>query len=168
MAIAAPADDSGWKLPEPDGDTMGFALPFTFHARDRVAVLAFFRRFFADHGEGSSGRFFAAPPVVRADQGAAPGAAYVPLLETTVWLKPFDLGVSQQITIAMPTDPETGEFVARVTLARLSGTRESWLRLNPAFVTILRQRFLYWRAVSPAERAALFDEARGELEASHG
>lgn len=168
MAIAAPADDAGWNLPEPDGDDMGFALPFTFHARDRVAVLAFFRRFFADHGEGSSGRFFAAPPGLRAEKGRASDAAYLPLLETTVWLKPFDLGVSQQIVIAMPTDPETGEFLARVTLTRLSGTRESWLRLNPAFVTILRQRFLYWRAVGPVERAALFDEARTEMEASRG
>src|SRR5262249_47688633 len=62
MEIARPAEDSGWKLPEPDGDIMRFTLPFTFGPRDRIAVLAFFRRYLADHGEGSSGLFFAGVP----------------------------------------------------------------------------------------------------------
>ena len=165
METAAPAEESGWRLPEPDGDTMEFTLPFTFNARDRVAVLAFFRRYFADHGEGSAGRFFAGPPRLDAAEGAGLDAGVcVPVCEVTVWLKPFDLGVSQQLRIAMPTDPETREFVARATLTRLSGTRESWLRLNAPFVAMLRQHFLYWRAVSPGERQALFAEARHRLE----
>lgn len=165
MEIAAPAEESGWRLPEPDGDTMEFTLPFTFNARDRVAVLAFFRRYFADHGEGSAGRFFSGPPRLAAAEGRRLDAgACVPACEVTVWLKPFDLGVSQQLRIVMPTDPETREFVARATLTRLSGTRESWLRLNAPFVALLRQHFLYWRAVSPAERQSLFAEARQLLE----
>ncbi len=165
MEIAAPAEESGWRLPEPDGDTMEFALPFTFNARDRVAVLAFFQRHFLDHGEGSAGRFFAGLPRLDVVEGGGLDAgASVPLCAVTVWLKPFDLGVSQQVRIVMPTDPETREFVARATLTRLSGTRESWLRLNAPFVALLRQHFLYWRAVSPAEREALFTEARQLLE----
>lgn len=165
MEIAAPADESGWRLPEPDGDTMEFSLPFTFSGRDRVAVLAFFRRHFLDHGEGSAGRFFAGVPrlAVAGGSGLDEGA-YVPECEVTVWLKPFDLGVSQSLRIMMPTDPETREFVARVTLTRLSGTRESWLRLNGPFVALLRRHFLYWRAVGPAERGALFAEARPLIE----
>jgi hypothetical protein len=161
MEIAAPAEESGWKLPEPEGDTMDFALPFTFSARDRVAVLAFFRRYFLDHGEGSAGQFFAGEPRIEAIEGQGLDArSCVPMCEVTVWLKPFDLGVSQQLRIVMPTDPETHEFLARVTLTRLSATRESWLRLNGPFVTFIRRHFLYWRAVSPAERDALFAEAR--------
>lgn len=166
MEIAQPAEESGWKLPEPEGDTMEFALPFTFNARDRVAVLAFFARYFQDHGEGSAGRFFADRPVLRAEAGGGLDAdGCVPACEVTVWLKPFDLGVSQRLRILMPTDPETREYVARVTLNRLSGTRESWLRLNAPFVALVRRHFLFWRAVSPAERATLFAEARGLLEA---
>ena len=167
MAIAAPAEDAGWRLPEPDGDRMTFSLPFTFNARDRIAVLAFFRRYFEDHGEGGAGRFFADPPALGVADAGDPlaGDGYVPQVSTTIWLKPFDLGVSQALRIEMPTDPETREFLARVTLTRLSGTRESWVRLNEAFVGLLRRHFLYWRAVSPDERRRLFDEARGGLEA---
>ena len=142
---------------------MSFALPFTFHAQDRIAVLAFFNRYFMDHGEGSAGRFFADVPRLFVTE-AAEGGAYVPGLATTIWLKPFDLGASQHLEIVLPVDPETGEFAARVTLTRLSGTRESWVRLNQTFVAILRQHFLYWRAVSPAERRTLFAEARTLLE----
>jgi len=94
----------------------------------------------------------------------AEGGAYVPGLSTTIWLKPFDLGASQRLEILLPVDSETGEFAACVTLTRLSGTRESWVRLNQAFVAVLRQHFLYWRAVSPAERRTLFAEARQMLE----
>ena len=167
MRIAAPADDAGWKLPEPQDDRMSFALPFTFHAQDRIAVLAFFSRYFADHGEGSAGRFFAAAPQLLVRDDAACGAC-VPGLATTIWLKPFDLGTSQRLEILMPVDAETGEFAACVTLRRLSGTRESWVRLNQTFVAELRQHFLYWRAVGSAERRALFTEARQKLEQAIG
>lgn len=166
MRIAMPAEDIGWKLPEPDGDSLSLSLPFTFDSRGRIAVLAFFARYFGDHGEGSSGRFFAAPPLVRLSSDTDPLAdgAYIPELDVTIWLKPFDLGVSQRLTITMPTDPETREYVARITLTRVSGTREAWIRLNKPFVTLLRRHFLYWRAVGQAERNEMFEEARGLLE----
>ncbi len=165
MEIAAPAEESGWDLPEPDGDSMAFALPFTFDAQARIAVLAFFTRHFQDHGEGSAGKFFASVPRAGVNPRGESGTdGYVPTLTTTIWLKPFDLGVSQHLTIAMPVDPETGEFIATVTLDRLSGSRESWIRLNHGFVMLLRQHFLYWRAVSPDERAVMFREARKRLE----
>lgn len=162
MEIAAPAEDAGWHLPPADGDIMSFNLPFTFNFKDRVAVLAFFHRYLADHGEGSSGRFFSGPPrtgVSEESDPQAPGVR-IPEIRCTIWLKPFDLGVSQDLVISMPTDPETREFVARIRITRLSGTRESWLRLNPGFVAQLRKNFLFWRAVSLEERARLFEEAR--------
>lgn len=172
LRIAAPADEIGWTLPEPVEDRLAFALPFTFSARDRMALLAFFNRFFLDHGEGSAGGFFASEPVLGVSEepdGLAGGAA-VPGLSATVWLRPFDLGVSQRLTLRLPTDPDTREFVARIELARESGTREAWVRLNRSFVAVLRRHFLYWRAVGPEDRRRLFDEAQRLLEGSphHG
>jgi hypothetical protein len=165
MKIASPSEDLGWRLPEPDGDALRFRLPFTFDWHDRIAVLAFFRRFFIDHGEGSSGPFFAGPP----DMGLAGETdplnddGYIPTITVPTWLKPFDLGVSQELQIAMPTDSETGEFVADITLTRQSGTLENWKRLNHVFVGLLRKHFLHWRAVGQEERAGMFKEAREEL-----
>jgi len=157
MEIAAPAEDSGWKLPEPEGDTLSFDLPFNFRQRGRMAVLSFFDRYLRDHSEGSAGSFFTGSTRmgVRADENDE----YIPEIGTTVWLKPFDLAVSQRLIISMPVDEETGQFKARISLERLSGTRESWLRLNKQFVAQVRRHFLHWRAVTPEERNEMFHEA---------
>ena len=164
--IAAPAEESGWALPEPEGDRLVFDLPFTFDYRDRIAILTFFDRYLSDHGEGSSGRFFASVPRagVSGELDLFEENAYIPQISATIWLKPFDLGVSQEMVIDLPMDEETGEYKARITLTRLSGTKESWLRLNHGFVSLIRQHFLHWRAVGPQERAEMFEEARQLLE----
>jgi hypothetical protein len=162
MEIAKPADDAGWSLPEPEGDTLAFDLPFTFRARERMAVLSFFDRYLLDHAEGSAGLFYAGTPhFALAEEAQGP----VPSLVATVWLKPFDLAVSQSLGISLPVDPETGQFKARITLTRLSGTRESWLRLNHTFVGLVRRHFLHWRAVTPDECGELFREAKEKFEA---
>lgn len=160
MEIATPADDAGWQLPAPQDDLLSFDLPFTFTHRDRVAVLSFFHRYLLDHGEGSAGRFFAGPPRIglsdRLDELA--DQAYIPQIANTVWLKPFDLSVSQNMVISMPTDRETDEFKAHIELLRLSGTREAWLRLNHGFVSQVRKHFLHWRAVSEEDRWEMYTE----------
>ena len=60
-------------------------------------------------------------------------------------------------------DEETGEFKAQITLTRLSGTREAWLRLNKGFVKVVRRHFLHWRAVEDDERHTMFIEARSQI-----
>ena len=167
MKIATPSDEQGWHLPPADGDKISFALPFTFDRKDRIAVLEFFSRIFLDHGEGGAGKFHAGRPLLHVEAEKKPdGTELMPQITTTIWLKPFDLGVSQELVIRLPVDPETGEFIARIQLTRLSGTRESWLRLNHGFVAILRKHFLFWRAVSAEQRQLMFDEARSQLENS--
>ena len=162
MDIAKPADNAGWTLPAPDADDrLSFFLPFTFTHDDRIAVLAFFHRYFDGFGEGSAGSFFASAPSLKvADRldDLADGA-YIPALEVRVWLKPFDLGVSQRLEIELGTDPDTREYIAKIVLSRLSGTRDAWLRLNRPFVTLLRRQFLHWRAVGDEQKDELFAEA---------
>ena len=115
-----------------------------------VALQGVFRRYFVDHGEGSSGPFFAGVPAMGIGERTDPlnNDGYIPTSATPIWLKPFDLGVSQDLVIALPTDPETGEYVAQITLTRRSGTLENWKRLNRVFVSLLRTHFLHWRAVA--------------------
>jgi hypothetical protein len=160
--IAAPSDDSGWKMPAPEGDRMTIELPFVFDKRDRLGVLAFFARWFRDHGEGGAGLFQAAEPVLSAERVA--GAA-VPRIATRIWLKPFDQGVAQELRIELRPDAN-GEHLALLTIERTSGSRDAWLRLNRPFMGELRRHFLYWRAVDPAMRAELFTEAGTLLRAA--
>lgn len=160
--LALPSDEASWTLPTAEGDLMNFTLPFTFTPHDRVAVISYFHRWLDANGEGSSGSFYCAPPRLRTipDPDEKSAGGIIPGIESTVWLKPYDLGVSQKVQIFLPTDPETGEFIARITLERLSGTISAWNRTVLPFLTALRKQFLNWRAVSDAERAEMFEESK--------
>lgn len=162
MEIAKPAEKSGWSLPETETDEMSIDLPFTFTHYDRIAVLGFFHRYFVDMGEGSAGPFFADEPRLAVFEKSEPGAEseLVPAIITQVWLKPFDLGVSQTIEIDLATDPDTGEYISRMRLKRVSGTREAWLRLNEPMVARIRLHFLLWRAVTDNHKETLYEEAK--------
>lgn len=168
MEIASPSEEGHWKLPEAEGDELNFDLPFTFHFHGRVGIMAFLNRWFDDHGEGGAGRFFAGTPEMSVLEEIDPqgDTACIPALHTTIWMKPFDLAVSQRLTIAMPPDPSTGEYRVRLAFRRLSGTHDSWRRLNQPFVAQLRRQFLHWRAASSEEQNELFAEGRRLLEAS--
>ena len=87
----------------------------------------------------------------------------MPRLSCTIWLKPFDLGVSQRLIIDMPYDEQTRLYKASATIERLSGTRDSWMHLNRGFVRLLRRHFLHWRALTEEERERLFEEASSRL-----
>ena len=94
-------------------------------------------------------------------------------MRSTVWLKPYDLGVSQSVEISLPDDPETREFVAHIRITRLSGHTAAWQRTVKPFLGSLRKQFLNWRATTPEDRAEMFAEAAQTLrtdarrEASH-
>lgn len=160
MEIATPAEEAGWSIPDPEEDELSFDLPFNFRHRGRFAIVAFFHRFLREHGEGSAGAFFAGMPEVYLSNDPGHPGGKLPCITATTWLKPFDLGVSQQVTIDLPIDAVTGLYKGRIRIERLSGTRESWIRLNRAFIRTLRRQFLHWRAVPEADRDEMFEETR--------
>lgn len=162
MEIAKPSEDAGWALPEPEDNELLIDLPFAFSAHDRIAVLAFCQRFLDDHGEGGSGSFHCLPPTLDVSEA---GGDYIPRMETTAWLKPYDVGVSQRVILTIPPDPQTGEYKAWIRLVHLSGSSDAWMRLNRRFVSELRRHFLHWRAVPREDRSVMFGEAREQFEA---
>ncbi|MBN4074072.1 ABC transporter permease [bacterium AH-315-E10] len=165
MRIASPAEDSGWMLPEPQQDTLSFDLPFTFDHHDRIAVLAFFHKYLENHGEGSAGPFFAGKPILGISDtlDELNNQAYIPKVSVPIWLKPFDLGVSQRMDIELATDKDTGEYVSRVILTRESGAKDAWERLNNGFVALIRKHFLHWRAVPDEMKVELYETAKQQL-----
>jgi hypothetical protein len=164
--LASPADTPDWAVPKVQGDEMTLALPFTFTPHDRVAVVSYFARWLDANGAGSSGPFYcSAPAALVREEPSGPGGTpeAVPVVASTIWLKPYDLGVSQRMEIALPTDPETGEYIARIRLVRLSGPLQTWARMIKPFLGTLRKQFLNWRVTTRADRGEMFAEARDLL-----
>jgi hypothetical protein len=162
--LAAPAESMVRRRETAAGDAMELDLPFTFNRRDRVAIVPYFVDWFDNYGEGSSGEFFCSPP--RCGVRAEPDGSAAPAVETTAWLKPYDLGVSQSVEVIVRRAPATGDNVATVVMTRASGDRASWERCNHAFIGLLRKRFLTWRAIPNEERARLLERGRRILEQS--
>lgn len=159
--LASPSEAPAPVVPQPGSDTLEFLLPFTFTAHDRLAVIAYFHRWLDANGPGSSGPFFCAPSEL--DLVREHGAC-IPAISSTVWLKPYDLGVSQRVRIDLPTDPATGEFVARLRIERLSGQVSAWHRTMASFLRTVRKQFLNWRVTTLEDRQELFAESKTLLE----
>ena len=163
--LASPSDTTGWAVPKAVNDVMAFDLPFTFTHHERVAAVSYFHRWLDANGEGSNGPFFCNPPVVglHRDMKESRSGHLAASIQATIWLRPYDLGVSQRMEIWLPSDPETGEYVAHVNLVRLSGTSASWERTVEPFLGLLRKQFLNWRAATLEEREEMFEDAKGML-----
>jgi len=161
--LAAPADEMKWRVPPPVDGVIRFDLPFTFNARDRVAIVAYFMGWFDEFGEGSSGKFYCSKPTCGLEKVDGKAASCV---RTTTWLRPYDLGVSQEMAIHLSEDARTGQTMARMTLRHLSGGASAWVRTNYLFLRILRKHFLDWRVVPPAEKFAYLQRARSLLGAA--
>jgi hypothetical protein len=160
--LASPSGVASWTVPRIDGDSMEFDLPFTFTAHDRVAVVSYFHRWLEANGAGSSGPFYSSAPEAR----LLTEGGLTPALASTVWLKPYDLGVSQSLLIALPRDAATGDFIAHVRLERLSGNLSAWERTVRPFLSSLRKQFLNWRATTTDDRGEMFAEAKQLLSAA--
>ncbi len=157
--LAVPDITRRWKLPEPDADRWHFEFPFTISGNEVLGLFTFLTRYFDFHTESSMGNFFTHGADL-STHDAESGRGY--RIETTIWLAPFDLGVSQTIRLAsMPT----GNFdihALEITIDRLSGDVSSWKRCNQRFVNQVRKQFLIWRTI-PEESKRQYGTEGSEL-----
>ncbi len=161
--MAVPDVTRRWKLPDPEGDHWHFEFPFTVGGKDVFGLSVFLVDYFESHMGESMGAFYTDGARFGSVE-AATGAGYT--IDTTIWLAPYDLGVSQQVHFeAVPTG-EHNIFAMALTIDRLSGDVASWRRGNQGFMNALRKQFLIWRTVDPTNRAKYTDKGRELLSAS--
>ncbi|HEX5322466.1 MAG TPA: FtsX-like permease family protein, partial [Capsulimonadaceae bacterium] len=147
--VATPAVDRTWKLPEPDGDVWTIMLPFAITGNQAEGVNGFLAEWFHSYEEQSIGDF-----LTQDIKAATTNFEYGPGYRLTgrIWLAPFDLGVSQDITLdTAPTDLED-VYKVTMTIQRLSGDVSNWKRVNRRFLNVVRRQFLIWRTLSAEQR----------------
>jgi hypothetical protein len=164
--LAAPAESLSRRRSTTPGDVLEVDLPFIFSGRERVGIVPFFTDWFEDFGEGSAGEFFCSRPATRVRVES--DGRVSPVVETVVWLRPYDLGLSQRVELVVRHDPNTGDNVAAVVISRLTGEHGAWERSSHVFVGLLRRRFLEWRAISKEDHNRLFERGRVVLAARLG
>ena len=147
--MAVPDVTRRWKLPPTKGDRWVFEFPFTVGGRDVFGLSVYLVDFFVAHESEDMGNFFTEGATFDAIETEA-GKAYT--IDTTAWLAPFDLGVSQKVHFEAKPMEEYDIFTLTLTIDRLSGDSASWQRVNQSFINALRKQFLIWRTVEPADK----------------
>ncbi|MDP6038506.1 MAG: FtsX-like permease family protein [Candidatus Latescibacteria bacterium] len=147
--MAVPDVTRRWKLPPPDGDRWEFEFPFTVGGRDVFGLSVFLVDYFQAHESEDMGNFITEGATFNAITTDT-GQGYT--LDTTVWLAPFDLGVSQTVHFEARPMGEFDIFSLILNIDRLSGDALSWQRVNQGFMNALRKQILIWRTVDPADK----------------
>jgi len=148
-ALSVPDATRKFELPEPQGDRWVFEFPFTLGANEALGLYAYQVQLFESYSEGSMGGFIAEDVhLSRAGTDTAPEYA----IAMRTWLAPYDLGVSQRVSLRAFPGQQPELYEIEVVLTRLSGDVATWRRLNRQFVRLLRKQFLVWRTVSAHEK----------------
>jgi hypothetical protein len=142
--MAVPDVTRKWKLPPPEGDEWNFEFPFTVSGHEVLGLNVFLIGYFDSYSEESIGTFYTDGAKLRRRETPA-GEAYA--IDMNIWLAPFDLGVSQHVTLHAIPDAEHHIYSVALTLRRLSGEDASWRRVNQRFMNVIRKQFLIWRTV---------------------
>jgi hypothetical protein len=145
--VAAPSLDRKWRLPKPIGDTLYVELPFTVNETAAKGVVAFIEDFLITTTQ-TGGRFTAD----HIQPFTAPSTyADLPIrgLTAKIWLSPYDLGVIQNIKLAIHPTDQSNIFDVHMELTREAGNPATWRRLNHPFLVEIRKQFLLWRNLAP-------------------
>jgi len=163
--MSVPDIERIWKFPEPQGDLLIFDFPFTMSGEQALGVSIHLLHCFQDHDSQSVGDFFTAGSRLWAEE-ADPKAGEDKLtyhLASTVWIAPFDFGISQRLHMVTEPSEDPGIFLAKMHIERLSGQPSAWVRMNHRFLKLIRKQFLVWRLFSVAERQYYINEAKRML-----
>ncbi len=159
--ICTPGIERRWKPPQPEGDRLRMALPFTLVRQDALGMVAFLAEFWEAHREQSIGAgFYLESLAIHRKQDRLE-------LGARVWLAPFDQGVTQQVSLVMSSKHATTYFEVEAALERVSGDYETWRRVSRTFLDDLRKQFLIWRTLTAQDREFYVSElARWETAGS--
>jgi ABC-type antimicrobial peptide transport system permease subunit len=162
--MAVPDIERKWKLPEPEGDEWHFDLPFTVLGEEALGLNIFLRDYFEAHADESASDFYIDQVTFSRQSLEENKIQYS--IGMMVWLAPYDLGVSQ--TISLVTSPAGGEeedlYRIFLNVHRESGEIASWKRVNRRFLNLLRKQFLIWRTFNVEVRNEFHERGRREAE----
>lgn len=159
--MAVPDVNRQWSFPLPEGDLWEFEFPFTVGSSEVLGLYTYLTRIFDSHEESSLGTFMTQD--VRL-QSETDGNASLYQISMMSWLAPYDMGISQAVTLsASPSEGEKDIYSVWVVIRRESGDSESWQRLNRRFLNTMRKHFLVWRTIDQSVKESYAAEGQAML-----
>lgn len=158
VAIRTATTSSGRRRLEPtDDDHLSVRFPFSFTREMALAVNVYLKEYFDKHEDSSVGSFVASDG--RADSGADDqGRPWLKLIYD-VALTPYDLGVTQVVTLETRYRDEVGAFMVEARVERLSGQENNWIGTNRPFLDSVRKYLMHWRLVPREDQGRYYESA---------
>ncbi|CAN5485401.1 hypothetical protein BH11ARM2_BH11ARM2_07820 [soil metagenome] len=156
--IAAPAMNEEAFHTEPEGDIWKIPLPFSISEKEAAPIVAFLGEWLKAYEGYTIGEFVtkdARTGLTGTGERGKPCYA----VEASLWLAPYDLGISQTLRLDATPGQVPGIYLLDLTLGRLAGDPENWPVVNQRFLAALRRQFLTWRTLPSAARAKYADKA---------
>jgi hypothetical protein len=144
--MSVPSVERRWKLPPPEGDVLRVQLPFTVSSGQTLGLNVFLKEYLEAHADYSLGHF-SVDKVELSPIETDYGRGW--RLEAMVWLAPYDLGVSEYMTLDTVPTEDTWVNEVHITIRRESGDEASWLRVTRNYLNMVRKQFLLWRTFRP-------------------
>jgi len=144
--MAVPDVTRKWVLPPPKGDYWEFEFPFTVSEYEVLGLATFLTEYFNTYQDVSLGNFYTSGAKLSYEKHPSEKNKYI--VETNIWLAPFDLGVSQEFKMIFEPLGQYNFYTINLFMKRTSGESTDWKRLNRRFLDGIRKQFLIWRTVS--------------------
>ncbi len=144
--MAVPDVTRKWILPPPKGDEWEFEFPFTVSENEALGLATFLTEYFNTFQDVSLGNFYTSGAKLYYEKLSSGKNKY--FVETSIWLAPFDLGVSQEFKMIFEPLGKYNFYTINLLMKRTSGESTDWKRLNRRFLDGIRKQFLIWRTVS--------------------
>ncbi len=144
---AVPSGTSRWGLPPHDGTRMEVDLPFIYDPGLVAGVMAYLHEIFSSCVEGTMSEMLADSR--RLETGQADGHRFL-RAEYGLALAPYDLGVTQSLTVEARFIPSLESYGMRLDIHRESGQDTSWATVNLPMLERLRKALLRWRNMDSA------------------
>ena len=153
---AVPSGKRIWSLPPHDGHRMTVAYPFIYRRELASGAMAYLAEFFARYTEASLGDMIADCRRRKQSMDALGRPSYE--LSYHVALAPYDLGVTQDVTIRAAYDDAVGAHRVVMEVERTSGQDSNWVSTNRPFLERTRRYLMHWRALSADQHAAFIQK----------
>lgn len=147
VRVATPSGQLNWDAAPPTGDDLVIRLPFTVSKNHAEQLAHFYNRWLQGHSEYAVGEFVTEGAKLSEHEGSYSASA-------TCWLKPYDLGVQQNVQLTFDTTDVEGIYQIVLGIRRLAGDPEHWENVNRRFLAAFRQQFLIWRTLQGGQTPA--------------
>ncbi|MEM2350882.1 MAG: ABC transporter permease, partial [Thermoproteota archaeon] len=153
--LATPSLLRKWQIgSKPVEDRWSISLPFNATTSETIGVLEFLAEYFeATSTKERAGLFLLLKPaeIMQEDDKK--------ILRVQLQLSPFDAGIIQDLEVICQKI-SADRYGFGILIKRLMGTESLWITSNRNLMNELRKQFLFWRALSPGDKAKYIDKGK--------